>query len=61
MKKRVELGQRYYFFTSFLELSSSLDQADEMDEQRYAVGNYFDTLAKAEFAIATIKNTIKAI
>ena len=61
MKERIELGKRYYFFSSFLDVSSSIDIADEMDEERYTIGNYFKSFEAAELAVTKVKELISTI
>jgi len=51
---RSQLGDKYYFITSFFEVSSSVEQHDEMDTERWERGNYFISNSQAEIFINSV-------
>lgn len=56
---RAENGEEYYFITSTGHATSDTDEYSTTDNDRYRVGNYFETKEQAEEALEKIKNTLK--
>ena len=56
---RAKLGERYYFFDEFLEVQFSWEENLEVDDIRWSVGNYFETVGEAEKTVNEAKNVLR--
>ena len=56
---RADLWGKYYYFDEFLNVKFSWEENIEVDDMRWSVGNYFETVDDAEKAVNEAKNVLR--
>ena len=56
---RADLWGKYYYFDEFLNVKFSWEENLEVDDIRWSVGNYFETVDEAEAALLMVKNLLQ--
>lgn len=56
---RADLGGKYYYFDEFLKVKFAWEENLEIDDMRWGVGNYFETVDEAKKAVNEAKNVLR--
>lgn len=56
---RADLWGKYYYFDEFLNVKFAWEENLEVDDMRWSVGNYFETVDEAEKAVNEAKNVLR--
>lgn len=56
---RADLWGKYYYFDEFLKVKFTWEKNLEVDDIRWSVGNYFETVGEAEAALLMVKNLLQ--
>ena len=56
---RADLWGKYFYFDEFLNVKFSWEENLEVDDIRWSVGNYFETVDEAEAALLMVKNLLQ--
>lgn len=56
---RADLWGKYFYFDEFLNVKFSWEENIEVDNIRWSVGNYFETVDEAEAALLMVKNLLQ--
>lgn len=56
---RADLYGKYYYFDEFLNVKFAWEENLEVDDMRWSVGNYFETVDDAEKAVNEAKNVLR--
>ena len=56
---RADLWGKYFYFDEFLNVKFSWEENLEVDDIRWSVGNYFETVGEAEAALLIVKNLLQ--
>lgn len=56
---RADLWGKYYYFDEFLKVKFTWEKNIEVDDIRWSVGNYFETIEDAEAALLKVKNLLQ--
>lgn len=56
---RADLWGKYYYFDEFLNVKFAWEENLEVDDIRWSVGNYFETVGEAEAALLMVKELLK--
>ena len=56
---RADLWGKYYYFDEFLNVKFTWEENIEVDDIRWSVGNYFETVGEAEAALLMVKNLLQ--
>ena len=56
---RADLYGKYYYFDEFLKVKFTWEKNIEVDDIRWSVGNYFETVGDAEKAVNEAKKVLK--
>lgn len=56
---RADLYGKYYYFDEFLKVKFTWEENIEVDDMRWSVGNYFETVDEAKKAVNEAKKVLK--
>ena len=56
---RADLWGKYFYFDEFLKVKFTWEENLEVDDIRWSVGNYFETVDEAEAALLMVKNLLQ--
>lgn len=56
---RADLWGKYFYFDEFLKVKFTWEENLEVDDMRWSVGNYFETVDDAEKAVNEAKNVLR--
>lgn len=56
---RADLWGKYYYFDEFLNVKFTWEKNIEVDDMRWSVGNYFETVDDAKKAVNEAKNVLR--
>lgn len=56
---RADLWGKYYYFDEFLKVKFTWEKNIEVDDIRWSVGNYFETVDEAKKAVNEAKNVLR--
>lgn len=56
---RADLWGKYYYFDEFLNVKFTWEKNIEVDDIRWSVGNYFESVDEAEAALLMVKNLLQ--
>ena len=56
---RADLWGKYYYFDEFLKVKFTWEENIEVDDIRWSVGNYFESVDEAKKAVNEAKNVLK--
>ena len=56
---RADLWGKYFYFDEFLKVKFTWEKNIEVDDIRWSVGNYFETVDEAEKAVNEAKNVLR--
>ena len=56
---RADLWGKYFYFDEFLNVKFAWEENIEVDDMRWSVGNYFETVDDAEKAVNEAKNVLR--
>jgi hypothetical protein len=56
---RADLWGKYYYFDEFLNVKCDLEENYEVDDMRWLVGNYLETVDEAEKAVNEAKKVLR--
>lgn len=56
---RADLWGKYYYFDEFLNVKFSWEKNIEVDDMRWSVGNYFETVDEAKKAVNEAKKVLR--
>ena len=56
---RADLWGKYYYFDEFLNVKFAWEKNIEVDDIRWSVGNYFESVDEAKKAVNEAKNVLK--
>ena len=56
---RADLWGKYFYFDEFLNVKFSWEENLEVDDMRWLVGNYFETVDEAKKAVNEAKKVLK--
>lgn len=56
---RADLWGKYFYFDEFLKVKFTWEKNIEVDDIRWSVGNYFETIEDAEAALLKVKNLLQ--
>ena len=56
---RADLWGKYYYFDEFLNVKFAWEENLEVDDMRWSVGNYFETVDEAEKAVNEAKKVLR--
>lgn len=56
---RADLWGKYFYFDEFLKVKFTWEKNIEVDDIRWSVGNYFETVDEAKKAVNEAKNVLR--